>query len=125
MTDPLHDLSIGIAGEDTVDDRGIIGEREIHESTSTLSTDIVKMWSIPSYDHSECDDEVILLCFEKSPDHPRDLEGSRNEETRYIWESILDQEIPIGSFELLCEVSVEFSDNKSNTNLRREISERV
>jgi hypothetical protein len=125
MTDPLHDLSIGIAGEDTVDDRGIIGEREIHESTSTLSTDIVKMWSIPSYDHSECDDEVILLCLEESPDHPRDLKCPRYKETHNIWKSIFDQKISIHLFELSSKMMIELSNNKSNPNIGREISERV
>ena len=60
-SDTRDHLLFGITGKYTEYDRSLIGKCEIHDTSSRLTTDIVEVWRIPTDDHSEGDDEVILL----------------------------------------------------------------
>ena len=75
-SDTRDDLIFSIAREDTEYDRRIIRDREIHDTTGRLSTDIVEVWSISADHDTEGDDEIICLRFEELRSIPRYLECS-------------------------------------------------
>ena len=108
-SDTRDDLIFSIAREDTEYDRRIVGDREIHDTTSRLTTDIVEVWSISADHDTERDDEIICLRFEELRSITRYLECSWHPVRVYRFKSFSCEILTSHLLEWSSMMQIEFS----------------
>ena len=108
MTDTFPYLLFSITGENTEDDSRIICTSEIHNPSSRLRRDIVKVRSLTTDDHSESKYEIIVISLKEFTRESRYLKCSWHRIRRNPLKSEWLEKCTILLFELLCVGGIEF-----------------
>lgn len=117
MTDAWTHLFFCIACEYAEYDRWISGTSEVHDTTSCLSADIVKVRCITADDDSECEKEIIVISIEKPLGESWYFEGSRHKKRSDIMESLFLEKLSIVLFELTRIREIEFRDDERDADI--------
>ena len=116
-SDPTLHLIFGITREYSENHRNIIGNIEVHDTTRSFTTDVVEVWSIPTDDDTDRDDEIVFIRLDQAFCESRKLEGSWNRECIDIRESFSFQKIPILAFNIARIFLIEFGYHEGDMDI--------
>ena len=116
-SDTTFHLIFGITREYSENHRNIIGNIEVHDTTRSFTTDVVEVWSIPTDDDTDRDDEIVFIRLDQAFCESRKLEGSWNRECIDIRESFSFQKIPILAFNIARIFLIEFGYHEGDMDI--------